>query len=328
MTVVTGTVTVGGIAHNVSASITLPAAPGAPFLPYTPGSYYKSLASAQVIDTALTASFRHFMSTFAGQAGVAFPIINGTNGNLWGTPYALGAASDPVWTLTGTVDPKAVILKTQGFHAPSWLGTALTGTSDSPFCVQDTANGFTVFGTKATQTGPNVISIGGSAGITYHSSNGLDARNPASDDARNETSRGRISDAMVIRKAAVDWAIANNTDLGHVLHMFMVETDSSKGFMSPMVGFESGKNGWGAEGQRLAIDPSVDLTTRGLSPAGLVVARTLQVHGCYIGDNAGNGSTLKAEQETKAHPVWNGELGPNSLQGVTWGDFNALAPPA
>jgi hypothetical protein len=129
---------------------------------------------------------------------------------------------------------------------------------------------------------------------------------------------------MVIRKDAVDYAIANNTGLGYVLHMFLVETLTSAGFQNPMVANESGKNGWGAEGQRLAIDSSIDLTTRGLSPAGLVVARTLQVHGCYIGDNAGGGTTLKAEQETSAHPVWNGEMASNSLQGITWNDFVAL----
>ena len=56
-----------------------------------------------------------------------------------------------------------------------------------------------------------------SAGITYHSSNGLHRSNPLSNDKRNSTSRGRISDAMVIRSDLVDHGIANNTDLGHVL---------------------------------------------------------------------------------------------------------------
>lgn len=323
MSTVTGTVTVGSSVFPVSAPITLPST-GAPFLPYGAGSYYQSPASSQPVDTALTSSFRQFMATFPAQAGTLFPIIKGVGGNLFGTPYALGQASDPIWTLTGTIDPKAAILTTQGFHAPSWLGTALTGTSDSPVCVQDIASGFTVFATKVSQTGPATINVTGSAGLTYHSSNGLDYRNPLTNDIRNETSRGRISDAMVIRKSAIDYGIANGTGLGHVLHMFMVETLSSAGFQNPMIGNESGKNGWGAEGQRLAIDPSIDLTTRGLSPAGLVVARTLQIHGCYIGDNAGGGSTLKAEQETTAHPVWNGELTANSLQGITWNDFIAL----
>jgi len=68
----------------------------------------------------------------------------------------------------------------------------------------------------------------------------------------------------------------------------------------------------------------VNLTTRGLSPAGLVIARTLQRYGCYIGDNAGKESTLKAEQETPTHPVWNGRLTQDSLAGLRWDDFVVL----
>ena len=326
-----GTVTVTatdsqGNQATATASYTISSPSGQPFLAYTANSYYKSPASQTAVDATLTASFRSFMASFAGQAGTAYPIINGVGGNQWGLPYAMGAATDPVWTLTGTLDAKTAILGTQGFHAPSWLGSVLTGTSDSPMCVIDTANGYTVFATKTSQASPTTIHVGGSAGITYHSSNGLDNRNPDSNDSRNETSRGRISDAMVIRADLVNWAIANNTGLGHVLHMFMVETLSSAGFQNPMIGCESGKNGWGAEGQRIAIDPSIDLTTRGLSPGGLAIARTLQQNGCYLGDNAGGASTFHAEQESTSHPVWNGLLTANSLAGITWNDFVALKP--
>ena len=136
-----------------------------------------------------------------------------------------------------------------------WLGSVLTGTTDSPFCVVDLGSGFTVFGTKASVVAPGTISVQ-SAGITYHSSNGLHRKDPLSNDKRNSTSRGRISDAMVIRSDLVDYGIANNTDLGHVLHLFLVETRSSDGFRHPMVGCESGKHGFGAEGERIAHRPS------------------------------------------------------------------------
>jgi len=109
-----------------------------------------------------------------------------------------------------------------------------------------------------------------------------------------------------------------------VLHLFLAETRSSDGWRHPMVACEGGKYGFGAEGERIAIDPAVDLTTRGLSPAGLVVARTLQRYGCYIGDNAGRESTLKAEQDTTARPVWKGRLGQDSLAGLRWDDFVVL----
>jgi hypothetical protein len=251
-------------------------------------------------------------------------VIRGVGGNGWGTAYASGSAGDPVWHLTGSVPAEVGVLRTQGFHAPEWLGSVLTGTSDSPFVVTDRATGWTVWGAKAAVVGDHLISVG-TAGLFEHASNGLDRRNPASTSRLNFRSRGAIPDAMVIRKDLVDWALPRGGDLGHVLHLFFVETDSTAGFRSPMVGAESGKAGWGAEGTRIAISPSVDLESRGLSPAALVVARTLQRYGAYLGDNAGGPSSLKAEQENAGHPVWGGALRSDSLRGITWDDFVVVA---
>jgi hypothetical protein len=306
-----------------------------PFLPYQADSYFQSpvvgtgttsraLVAGATVDASRTAAFRQFMATHPDQRSYAYPRIAGTGSNRWGTAFAMGKGSDPIWKLTGSVNQYCRTLATTGFHAPDWLGTMLTGTSDSPFCVVDLGSGFTVFGTKASVVGPRTISVS-SAGITYHSSNGLHRKDPLSNDPRNFTSRGRISDAMVIRSDLVDYGIANNTDLGHVLHLFLCETNSADGYRHPMVACEGGKTGFGAEGERIIIDPAVDLTTRGLSPAGLVIARTLQRHGCYFGDNAGKESMLKAEQENSAHPVWKGRLTIDSLAGLRWDDFVVLA---
>jgi hypothetical protein len=297
----------------------------APFLPYGADSYFRTPVAGLSPDPTRTAAFRTFMSTHPDQRSFAYPRINGIGSNRWGTTYAMSTAADPLWTLTGGVTAYCSCLATTGFHAPDWLGSVLSGTSDSPFCVVDLGSGFTVFGTKASVVAPRTISVQ-SAGITYHSSNGLHRKDPLSNDKRNFTSRGRISDAMVIRSDLVDYGIANNTDLGHVLHLFLVETNSSDGCRHPMVACEGGKSGFGAEGERIAIDPAVNLTTRGLSPAGLVVARTLQRYGCYFGDNAGRESALKAEQESPTRPVWNGRLGQDSLAGLRWDDFVVLRP--
>jgi hypothetical protein len=295
-----------------------------PFIPYSaPASYFRSTIGGLTPDAARTAAFHSFMATHPDQRSFAYPRIKGIDASMWGTVFALSTAADPIWKLTGQMSPFCSTLATTGFHAPEWLGSVLTGTSDSPFCVIDLGSGFTVFGGKASVVGPRTISVQ-SAGITYHSSNGLHRSDPLSNDKRNFTSRGRISEAMVIRSDLIAHGIANNTDLGHVLHMFLVETRSSDGFRHPMVACESGKYGFGAEGERIAIDPAVDLTKRGLSPAGLVVARTLQRFGCYFGDNAGRESTLKAEQETSAHPVWKGMLTQDSLAGLRWEDFVVL----
>jgi hypothetical protein len=294
-----------------------------PFLPYGAGSYFRTPVAGLSSDPNRTAAFRSFMATHPDQRSYAYPRIHGTGSNRWGTAFAMSTAADPVWKLTGGVPTMCSTLATTGFHAPDWLGSVLTCTTDSPFCVVDLGSGLTVFGSKASVVAPRTISVQ-SAGVTYHSSNGLHQKDPFSNDRRNYTSRGRISDAMVIRSDLLSYGVANNTDLGHVLHLFLVETRSSDGCRHPMVGCEGGKYGFGAEGERIAIDPAVDLTARGLSPAGLVVARTLQRYGCYFGDNAGRESALKAEQDTASRPVWNGRLGADSLAGLRLDDFIVL----
>ncbi len=282
------------------------------------------------VDTAGTDQFLDFVRTFPDQKDLPFPKINGlrtTVGviNKWGTAYAAGQAQDPIWKLTGTVPDEVELLRTRGFHAPAWLGDMLTGTSDSPFVVQDYGFGISVWAAKASKVDDLAIRVG-STGYFEHASNGLDRRNPHSDSKVNFRSRGAIPDAMVIRAQSVRQAMAARTGLGHVLHMFFTETNAAAGFCHPMVGCEiNGKNGWGAEGVRIAIRPDVDLARRPLSPPAMVVARTLQEHGAYLGDNAGGGSTLKAEQISTTRDPWRiagVDLNQDSLKGgVTWEDF-------
>lgn len=297
-----------------------------PFLAYSVDSYFRSRVSDAPVDHERTREFRSFMRSHPDQRDYAHPRINGVAGNEWGTAFAMATAADPVWRVRTRTNenPRGEILETTGFHAPEWLGDMLTGTDDSPFCVIDRASGFTVFCTEASVVGPRLLDIR-HGGVTYHGSRGLNYKNPRCDDERNLTSRGRISDSMVIRQDLVSHGVANDTDLGHVLHMFFVETNSADGYRHPMTGAEKGKHGFGAEGERIAIASSVDLTSRGLSPEALVIARTLQNHGCYLGDNSGSASCLKAEQENGGRPVWDGRLGRDSLEGITWDDFVVIA---
>jgi hypothetical protein len=296
----------------------------APYVPYSASSFFRSTVVGAPQVAARTTAFHSFMASFAAQKSTTFPLIQGVGSNKWGTAFAIGTASDPIWKLTGAINSTVAVLATKGFHAPNNLAQKIQATSDAPFCVLDVGSGFTVFGTKVVANLANhTINIGGSAAILYHSSNGLDKRNPKSDDARNLTSRGRISDALVIRRDLVDHALTTGGDLGHVLHLFMVETNSSDGFCSPMVGCEGSRSGFGAEGERIAINPAVNLVARGLTGAALVVAKTLQSHGAYIGDNAGGASTIKAEQTSSAGNPWSGtNLTQNCLSGkISWSDF-------
>jgi hypothetical protein len=302
---------------------------GGPFLPYTAGSYFYSAPSDYgAIDPTLTSQMRSFMSTFPDQRATPYPKLNGVGGNHWGMVYAEGSAGDPLWTLTGTL-PTAVAnrLSAVGFHAPAYLGDMLTGTSDSPFVVLDRASGITIWGAGASKGVGNTIRVT-AAGYFQHTSNGLDTRRPESDSSLNFRSRGVIPDSMVIRKDRLDWAVANHTDLGHVLEIFWPETDSSLGSLLPMVGDEGGKSGWGAEGQRIGIDPSINLADRNCTPYARAIALTLQRHGAYLGDNSGGAAAFKMEQDTSAHPVWGASIQRSELSGcVSWPDFVAYSTP-
>ena len=309
-----------GAAGSYLTSEAADAATGHPFIPYNKRSYFRRPVNFTQVNHVRTRRFHEFMRTWSTQVGHHHPTIKGLDGNHWGVAFAIGHASDPIWRLTGNLRPEHKRLSTTGFHAPAWFGRVLTQTSDSPFTVMDRANGITVSGAKANVVAPRTIRVG-AAGLMYHSSNGLDKKDPHSNDHRNKTPRGRIADAMVIRADLVEHGIAHGTGLGHVLHMFFCQTRSASGFCHPMVAAESGKNGWGAEGQRIAIHPGIDLSKRGLSKGGLVIARTLQRHGCYLGDNAGRESCLKAEQSSSAHDVWSGQIHQHSLSGITWADF-------
>ncbi len=291
-----------------------------PFLAYSPNSFFrKELPDNAPIDPDSDAGI-----AFAKSNNLyAFPALKGLPGNSWGMPFALSTCSDPLWRLTGSVPSEVAFLTTEGFHAPSNFGSYLTGTSDSPLVVIDTCgvpsmpNGLSVWASGASQGSGNTLNVG-NAGAFQHDSNGLDRRNPASNSTKNFRSRGAIPDAMVIRKDMVDWAIANDSDLGHVLHLFWKTPDSSAGYVHPMVGTESPRTGWGPEGIRIRIKPSINLDSRGLSPCGLVIARTLQRYGAYIGDTAGNTTSLKMEQD---HGQWGTLCTQTSLQGITWDDF-------
>jgi hypothetical protein len=94
-----------------------------------------------------------------------------------------------------------------------------------------------------------------------------------------------------------------------------------------MVGAESGKSGAGAEGQRMRIKPGIDLASRpgcnpSTNPVGLAIARTLQQHGAYLGDNSGSGSGIKTEQNANFPG-----LTADSLRGcMTWDDVEFMTP--
>ena len=67
-------------------------------------------------------------------------------------------------------------------------------------------------------------------------------------------------------------------------------------------------------GGRFQFDPSVDVTTLGLSRADTIVMRALQEYGAYVGDYSG-ALTLYAENSAAAQAYWTGVLGSSDLTG-------------
>lgn len=164
------------------------------------------------------------------------------------------------------------------------------------------------------------------AACFWHGSNGLDADNPLSNDKRNFNSRGRIPDSMCIPGAEIKAAAAAKTDLGRVLQMFFVETKTTEGHIHPMVGQENKKVGWGAEGTRLRLKPTIDYAARGAKGEQLSVLWTLQRHGCYIGDNSGSSSRLKGEQASSSYQPYAGtNITPDCLSVAPWPDWEVCA---
>lgn len=318
----TASTSTSGSTTNGSTGSTAQAG-GTAGLVYSADSFFRSRVTNAPVDAARTASFHAFMASHPDQAGITWPKIN-MNPD-WAMSYHVGTATDPVWRLAGgaTSDPHLAILRTQGFHmADSVADTFPTGTQDRPGVMVDPVFGYTAqFADAVPNKATRTITVS-SAGIMWHGSNGLDGRNPASNDKRNFTSRGRIPDAMVIRRDLLDQAIAKGTGLGHVLHLFFVETNSADGVASPMTGAENGQSGWGAEGERIRIRPDIDLAARGLTGAALAVARTLQENGAYIGDNSGSSTQIKASQPS-AYTGTN--LTTDALKGkISWADFEVL----
>jgi hypothetical protein len=257
--------------------------------------------------------------------------IRGAHGVGWGIAYAEATCADPIYKIaaSGNVPKSQQHLRDVGFHAPASVWQDIPPNGDAPFLVIDRCGtsarpgGLSVWGANTVVSGHTVTVS--AAGSFAHDSNGLDSRNPSSNSRLNERSRGVIPDSMAIRLDLLDQAIRKGTGLGHVLEVFWVETNSTAGFANPMVGAENGKTGAGAEGERFRIKPGIDLASRPgctptTNPVGLAIARTLQQHGAYLGDNSGSGSGIKTEQNAD-YPG----LTQDSLRGcMTWDDIEFL----
>jgi hypothetical protein len=112
----------------------------------------------------------------------------------------------------------------------------------------------------------------------------------------------------------------------HRLEIYWHETASrtpeGRSAYFPMTGSESGKSGVVPEGAVIRIRPTLNLKRLSLSPAAYVIARALQKYGAVVGDNSGQGNSLKLQGNTN----WGGILNRNSLAKITCSSRAATAP--
>jgi len=83
-------------------------------------------------------------------------------------------------------------------------------------------------------------------------------------------------------------------------------------------------------GGRIQLDPTLDVSTLGLSPAGRTIARALQVYGAYVGDFSGS-INVYADGSAEAREAYDGVLESgttaslvlSNLRVVEWGTLTA-----
>ncbi len=77
-------------------------------------------------------------------------------------------------------------------------------------------------------------------------------------------------------------------------------------------------------GGHIQLDPSLDVTTLGLNPAALAIARALQKYGAFIGDYSG-ATALFADSSPDAMTYWqSGVLGSLDAQKIPLSRFRVL----
>lgn len=76
-------------------------------------------------------------------------------------------------------------------------------------------------------------------------------------------------------------------------------------------------------GGRIQFDPSVDVTTLGLSATGQIIVRALQEYGAYVGDYSGSIS-LYADNSPSALAAWQGVLTTSVLSGLDLSRFRVI----
>jgi hypothetical protein len=187
-------------------------------------------------------------------------------------------------------------------------------TSDAAMTVYDLTGGFVgaFHWTVKTVASDGTVSWSACGGSVYHlGSNGLEQRAEGADDLRNWGHRGVPAPTYAVR-----WDEIQAGSIDHALKIAIFHTCDH---VWPMIGDEGcDSGGLIPEGTRIRIRTDVDLSSFGLSPEALIIARALQRYGAYVGDQSGGPVALKIENTVAEGRgwLWNGILEARSLDAI------------
>jgi hypothetical protein len=225
----------------------------------------------------------------------------------WGAPTYHATASDPLYTITPTMYGKTVTV-----HIPA--SAQPQPTSDAELTVYDpsTAQVVGLWGGAFNSTTHKWTT----AGIDHYALGSDGVASAAGGVKGNEGHRGISANFRAIRQ---DELLAGAINHRFEIYWWATAPKTPEGAKAywPMYNSEQNKGGLVPEGSVVRIKPSVDLSTRGLSPAAKVIAQALQTYGAVVGDNSGSGNNLKLQSNAD----WTGLLVASALKSIPWSDY-------
>lgn len=143
---------------------------------------------------------------------------------------------------------------------------------------------------------------------------------------------GATASGLVMAGGMISLAEAKAGQIDHAMYLGVINAKSGTySWPANRTDGNSSATNMVAEGQRLRLDPSIDVTTLGLTPFGEMVARAAQKHGFVVSDRAGAVSVItesgqSVEAKTGKNP-WDVLLGGpdyTALKGFPWHRLQAL----
>jgi hypothetical protein len=293
-----------------------PTSPAPPYRAFSEASYWNTRLPATAPADPDSKAIVKFLKR---DNGYNFVRLAGTDSTgRWGNPIYWSGQDDPVYHVVNTCNYR----QPPEFHdvrIPA--GANPDPTSDAAMTIYDVDRGLVyAMHSGSYDAEPDTWSACGGT-VYYLGSNGLHGKLHMSNEPRNTGHRGVPPPTYAVRFDEIEGGSIN-----HVLKIAV--SAASRDHVFPMVGSDGVSTDPSAppEGARLRIKPKIDLEKLDLSPAALVIARTLQRYGAVIGDQSGGNVNLKVEN-TVAEGLgqrWQGVLSANSLSAIPLGAYEVV----